>query len=54
MVEEANLEFILRNIDEKNYLLDETKHNDLMSERCKKTFKYLTYAEHLLILASTL
>ena len=30
MLEEASLKFRLRKIDEtKNYLLDETKHNDL-------------------------
>ena len=28
------------------------KHNDLMSEKCKKTCKYLNYVEHLLILVS--
>ena len=46
MVEEASLEFRLRQIDEKrNYLLDEIKYNDLMSEKCKKTYKYLNYVE---------
>ena len=41
MVEEASLEFRSRKIDErKNYILDEIKHNNLMSEKCKKTFKY--------------
>ena len=55
MVEEASLEFRLRKIDEtRNYLLDEIKHNDLMSEKYKKTRKYLNYIEHLLILASTI
>ena len=40
--EEASLEFRLRNIDEKrNYPLEEIKHNDLMSEKYKKTCKYL-------------
>ena len=29
------------------------KYNDLMSEKYKKTCKYLNYVEHLLILAST-
>ena len=44
MVEEASLEFRLRNIDKtRNYLLDEIKHNDLMSEKYKKTCKYVTY-----------
>ena len=52
MAEEASLEFRLWTIDEtKNYLLDEIKHNDLMSEKYKKTFKYLNYVENLLILS---
>ena len=42
MVEEGSLEFIFRYTDEtRNYLLDEIKHNDLMSEKYKKTCKYL-------------
>ena len=42
-------------IDEtRNYLLDEIKHNDLMSEKYKKTCKYFNYVEHLLVLASTI
>ena len=56
MVEEASLEFRLRKIDEKrNYLLDEIKHinEHLMSEKYKKTCKYLNYVEHLIILVST-
>ena len=54
MVEEASIEFRLRKIDEtRNYLLDERKHNDLISEKYKKTCKYLNYVENLLILAST-
>ena len=44
MVEEASLSFILRKIDEtRNYLLNDIKHNDLMSEKHKKTCKYLNY-----------
>ena len=40
--EEASLEFWLWKIDETwNYLLEETNHNDLMSEKHKKTCKYL-------------
>ena len=35
------------------HLLDEIKHNDLMSEKYKKASKYLKYVEHLLILVST-
>ena len=54
MVEEPSLEFRLRKIDEtRNYLLDETKHNDLMSEKYKKTCKCLNYVEHLLLLVSS-
>ena len=53
MAEEANLEFTLRKFDEtRNYLLDEIKHYDLMSEKYKKTRKYLNYVENLLILVS--
>ena len=47
MVEEASLEFRLRKIDQtRNYLFDEIKDNDLMSEKYKKTCKYLNYVEH--------
>ena len=54
MVEEASLEFRLRKIDEtRHYLLEEIKHNDLMSEKYKKTCKYLNNFENLLTLAST-
>ena len=50
MVEEASLEFRLRKIDEtKNHLLDETKDNDLMSEKYKKTCKYLNHVFKLCI-----
>ena len=35
------------------YLLDELKDNDLMSEKCKKTCKYLNYVVDMLILVST-
>ena len=43
MAGEASLEFRLRKIDEtRNYLLEEIKHN-LMSEKYKKTCKYLNY-----------
>ena len=53
MVEEASLEFRSRKIDEtRNHLIDEVKHNDLISGKYKKSCKYLKYAEHLLILAS--
>ena len=55
MIEEASLKFRLRKIDEtRNDLLDEIKHNVLMSEKYKKTCRYLNYVEKLLILASTI
>ena len=54
MAEEANLEFRLRRINEiSNYHLEEIKHDDLMSEKYKKTCKCLNYVEHLPILVST-
>ena len=56
MIEEASLTFRLRKNDEtRNYILDEIKHNYLMSEKYKKykkTSKYFNYVEKLLILAS--
>ena len=54
ILEEASLTFRLRKIDEtRNYLLNEIKHNDLRSEKYKKTCKYLNYVENVLILSST-
>ena len=51
----THLEFRLKKIDEtRNYLLEEVKHDDLMSKKHKKTYKYLNSVEHLLILASTI
>ena len=55
MVEKVSLEFRLRKIDEtRNYLLDEIKRNDLISEKYKKACKYLNYVENLPILSSTI
>ena len=49
----SNLEFRLNKKDEtKNYLLEEIKHNVLMSEKYKKTWKHLNYVENLFILVS--
>ena len=54
MVEEANFAFRLMKTDEtRNFLLDEIKRNDSMSENYKNTCKYLNYVEQLLILVST-
>ena len=54
MPEEVSLEFRLRKIDEtRNYLLNEISHNDLMSEKYKKTCKYLNFVRLLVILVST-
>ena len=45
----------MRKIDEtRNYLLEETKQNELMSKKDKKTCKYLNYVENWLILSSTI
>ena len=50
----SSFEFRLKKIDEtRHYLIEEIKHNDLMSKKYKKTCKYLNYVEHLLILVST-
>ena len=52
MVEEARIEFRLREIDETSHFpLDEIKYNDLMSKKYKKTCKHLNNVENLLILA---
>ena len=49
----SSLKFRFKKLDEtRNYLLDEINHNDLMSEKYKKIFKYLNCIEHLLILVS--
>ena len=40
MIKEASLKFRSTQIDEiRNYLLDEIKHNNLISEKYKKTCK---------------
>ena len=50
----SSLQFKLRKIDEtRNYLLEEIKNNDLISEKYKKICKYLNYVEHVLILVLT-
>ena len=50
----SSLKVRLKKKDERrNYLLDEININDLMSEKYKKTGKYLNYIEHLIILVST-
>ena len=42
MIGKASLEFRLGRIDKtRNSLLNEIKHNDLMSEKYKKTCEYL-------------
>ena len=37
----------------KNYFIEETKQNELISKKHKKTCKVLNYTDHLLILNST-
>ena len=54
MLKKSSLEFKLRKIDEtRNYVLDGIKNNGLISEKYKKTCKYLNYVENLLVLSST-
>ena len=54
MTVEGILQFRFKEVDEaRNYLLEEINHNDLMSEKYKKTCKCLNYVEHLLSLVST-
>ena len=46
--------FRLKNIDEtRNYLIEETKKNELMSKKHKKVYKVSNCIEHLPILIST-
>ena len=48
-------EFRLKNIDEtRNYFLEETKQNELMSKKYKKVCTTLNYIEHFLILGFTI
>ena len=50
----SGLKFRLRKVDVmRNCLLEEIKHNNLMSEKNKKTFRCLNYVRNLLILVST-
>ena len=55
MAEEVTLEFRFKKKknETRNYLSEEINHNDLISEKYKKTCKYLNFVEHLLILIST-
>ena len=51
---DESLNFRFKKIDDtRNYLLEEVKHNKLISKRHKKTCVTLNYFERLLILAST-
>ena len=46
----SSLEFVSTKINEtRKYILEKINHNDLLSEKNKKTCKYLNYVEHLLI-----
>ena len=56
MVEENIIqEFRPKNIDEtRNYFLEETEQNELISKKHKNVCKTLNYIEHFLILASTI
>ena len=51
--ENISLEYRIKNIDEtRNYLLEEIKHNDLMSEKRKKVCRVLNYFKDFLICIS--
>ena len=51
----SSLVFRLKIIDEtRNYLIEEIKHNDLMSKKHEKACKYLNYVQYLLILVSAI
>ena len=53
--ENISQEFILKNIDEtRNYLIEETNQNELMSKKHKKVCTTLNYIEHFLILGYTI
>ena len=48
-------EFRMKNINKtRNYFLEEIEENELMSKKPKKICTILNYAEHFLILASTI
>ena len=44
----------LKIVETRNYLLDEIKHKNLISEKYKKTCKYLNYVEHMVVLSSAI
>ena len=47
--------FRLKSVDgAKNYLIEETNSNELISKKSKKIYTSLSYVEHFLILASTI
>ena len=49
----SSLEFRLKKIDEAmHYVIEEIRHNDLLGEKYKKTWKYLNHNKHLFTLAS--
>ena len=54
MTKDVNLEFgLVKKKDETiNYLLEETKYNELVSKKNKNTCRYFNYVEHLLVSAS--
>ena len=56
MIEEnISHEFRPKNLDEtRNYLIEETNRNELMSKKHKKVCKTLNYIKHFLILGSTI
>ena len=49
----TSLDLRLKKWMKRENLLEEIKHNELMSKKRKKTYRYLNYVEHLLILTLT-
>ena len=48
--ENVNLDFRLKKyMKKRNYILEEMKHNDLMSKKNENLFRALDYFEHFLI-----
>ena len=50
--ENVDLDFRLKKHEKRNYLSEEIKHNDLMSEKHKKLCRALNYFKHFLVVFS--
>ena len=52
--ENISQEFKLKNIDDRNYLIEEINQNELMTEKHKNVYRVLKYIEQLYIVISTI